>query len=196
MWPLWLVEMLSHHIQKNSPGLLYIPAKYEKSAPYSIGAIAKTKCGSGGAGRLASPNNDIKFIVSTLTRGIYEIHVNNFKIVVDNLLYYKWSVNDTDIAWKKMFTVTNQRSPKILSHTSSPVGKTIDFKTFLTWNVQPKVQNIITSLAKIPPILLKAGICIPYFSSSFLIALISSSKIEANIQYREHIWWPAACCKY
>ena len=42
--------MLSHHIQKNSPGLLYIPAKYEKSAPYSIGAIAKTKCGAGGAG--------------------------------------------------------------------------------------------------------------------------------------------------
>ena len=37
------------------PGLLYIPTKYEKSAPYSIGAIAKTKCGSGGAGGLASP---------------------------------------------------------------------------------------------------------------------------------------------
>ena len=55
--------MLSHHIQKNSPGLLYIPAKYEKSAPYSIGAIAKTKCGAGraggagGAGGLASPIN-------------------------------------------------------------------------------------------------------------------------------------------
>ena len=32
-----------------------MPAKYEKSAPYSIGAIAKTKCGSGGAGGLASP---------------------------------------------------------------------------------------------------------------------------------------------
>ena len=47
--------MLSHHIQKNSPGLLYIPAKYEKSAPYSIGAIARTKCGAGGAGGLASP---------------------------------------------------------------------------------------------------------------------------------------------
>ena len=42
--------MLSHHIQKNSPGLLYIPVKYEKSAPYSKGAIAKTKCGAGGAG--------------------------------------------------------------------------------------------------------------------------------------------------
>ena len=56
--------MLSHHIQKNSPGLLYIPAKHEKSTPYSIGAIAKTKCGAGGAGRgaggaggLASPIN-------------------------------------------------------------------------------------------------------------------------------------------
>ena len=55
MWPLWLVEMLSHHIQKNSPGLLYIPAKYENSMLYSIGGIAKTKCGSGGAGGLASP---------------------------------------------------------------------------------------------------------------------------------------------
>ena len=61
MWPFWLVQMLSHHIQKNSPGLLYIPAKYENSMPYGIGAIAKTKCGSGGsggagrAGGLASP---------------------------------------------------------------------------------------------------------------------------------------------
>ena len=27
-----------------------MPAKYEKSAPYSIGAMAKTKCGAGGAG--------------------------------------------------------------------------------------------------------------------------------------------------
>ena len=34
---------------------------------------------------------------------------------------------------------------------------------------------IYTSLARIPPILLKAGICIPYFSNSDLIALISSS---------------------
>lgn len=33
-----------------------------------------------------------------------------------------------------------------------------------------------SSLARMPPILLKAGICIPYFSSSFLILLISSSE--------------------
>ena len=33
--------------------LLYIPAKYEKSAPYSIGVIGKTKCGAGVAGRAA-----------------------------------------------------------------------------------------------------------------------------------------------
>lgn len=32
-----------------------------------------------------------------------------------------------------------------------------------------------SSLARIPPILLKDGICIPYLSSSFLILLISSS---------------------
>lgn len=33
-----------------------------------------------------------------------------------------------------------------------------------------------SSLARMPPILLKAGIWIPYFSSSFLILLISSSE--------------------
>lgn len=33
-----------------------------------------------------------------------------------------------------------------------------------------------SSLARMPPILLKAGIWIPYFSSSFLMLLISSSE--------------------
>ena len=35
---------------------------------------------------------------------------------------------------------------------------------------------ILTSLANIPPILLKVGICIPYLSNSCLMALISSSE--------------------
>lgn len=41
-----------------------------------------------------------------------------------------------------------------------------------------------TSLSKIPPILLKAGIWIPYFSSSFLMALICSSE---NRKEQQHI---------
>ena len=41
-----------------------------------------------------------------------------------------------------------------------------------------------TSLSKIPPILLKAGIWIPYFSSSFLMALICSSE---NKNEQQHI---------
>ena len=40
---------------------------------------------------------------------------------------------------------------------------------------------ILTSFANIPPILLNAGICIPYLSNSCLIALISSSiKIQIH----------------
>ena len=46
-----------------------------------------------------------------------------------------------------------------------------------------KLRNIKrTSLAKIPPILLKAGICIPYFSNSLLMALISSSRKEKRLK--------------
>ena len=44
--------MSSQHIQKNFPGLLHTPAKYEKNPPYGWKAIAKRKCGSGG---VASP---------------------------------------------------------------------------------------------------------------------------------------------
>ena len=50
MWPLWLVEMSLQHIQKNSPGLLPKPAKFEKNPPNGYRVIRKTKCGAGGAG--------------------------------------------------------------------------------------------------------------------------------------------------
>ena len=36
--------------------------------------------------------------------------------------------------------------------------------------------NLLTSLAKIPPILPKEGMLMPYFSNSFCIVLISSSE--------------------
>ena len=49
MWPLWLVEMSLQHIQKNSPGLLPKPAKFEKNPPNGYRVIRKTKCGAGGA---------------------------------------------------------------------------------------------------------------------------------------------------
>ena len=39
-------------IQKNFPGLLHTPAKYDKNPPYGCEAIAKRKCGSNG---VASP---------------------------------------------------------------------------------------------------------------------------------------------
>ena len=76
--------MLSHHIQKNSPGLLYIPAKYEKSAPYSIGAIAKTKCRAGTAGRaggssgLASPIYKQASLMGRLNIGARGVTVKSF----------------------------------------------------------------------------------------------------------------------
>ena len=40
--------MSSQHIQKNFPGVLHTPAKYEKNPPYGCEAIAKRKCGCGG----------------------------------------------------------------------------------------------------------------------------------------------------
>ena len=48
-------EMSLQHIQKNFPGLLHTPAKYEKNPPYGCKAIAKRKCGSGSSGGVASP---------------------------------------------------------------------------------------------------------------------------------------------
>ena len=44
--------MSLQHIQKNFPGLLHTPAKYEKNPPYGCEAITKRKCGSRG---VASP---------------------------------------------------------------------------------------------------------------------------------------------
>ena len=42
--------MSLQHIQKNSPGLLPKPAKFEKNPPNGYRVIRKTKCGAGGAG--------------------------------------------------------------------------------------------------------------------------------------------------
>ena len=41
--------MSLQHIQKNSPGLLPKPAKFEKNPPNGYRVIRKTKCGAGGA---------------------------------------------------------------------------------------------------------------------------------------------------
>ena len=41
--------MSLQHIQKNSPGLLPKPAKFEKNLPNGYRVIRKTKCGAGGA---------------------------------------------------------------------------------------------------------------------------------------------------
>ena len=45
--------MSLQHIQKNSPGLLPKPAKFEKNPPNGYRVIRKTKCGAGGAGGAA-----------------------------------------------------------------------------------------------------------------------------------------------
>ena len=45
-------EMSSQHIQKNFPGILHTPAKYEKNLPYGCAAMAKRKCGSSGVASL------------------------------------------------------------------------------------------------------------------------------------------------
>ena len=47
--------MSLQHIQKNIPGLLHTPAKYEKNPPYGCEAIVERKCGSGESGGVASP---------------------------------------------------------------------------------------------------------------------------------------------
>ena len=41
--------MSLQHIQKNSPGLLPKPAKFEKNPPNGYRVKRKTKCGAGGA---------------------------------------------------------------------------------------------------------------------------------------------------
>ena len=41
--------MSLQHIQKNSPGLLPKPAKFEKNPPNGYRVIRKTKCGAGRA---------------------------------------------------------------------------------------------------------------------------------------------------
>ena len=54
----------SQHIQKNFPGLLHTPAKYEKNLPYGCEAIAKRKCGSSG---VASPIHKQASLAGCLT---------------------------------------------------------------------------------------------------------------------------------
>ena len=44
-----IVKMSLQHIQKNSPGLLHTPAKFEKNPPNGHRVIRKTKHGAGGA---------------------------------------------------------------------------------------------------------------------------------------------------
>ena len=46
--------MSLQHIQKNSPGLLPKPAKFEKNPPNGYRVIRKTKCGAGGPGGAGS----------------------------------------------------------------------------------------------------------------------------------------------
>ena len=45
--------MSLQHIQKNSPGLLPKPTKFEKNPPNGYRVIRKTKCGAGRAGGAA-----------------------------------------------------------------------------------------------------------------------------------------------
>ena len=60
-----LVKMSSQHIQKNFPGLLHTPAKYEKNPHYGCEAIAKRKCRSRG---VASPIYKQAFLAGCLIK--------------------------------------------------------------------------------------------------------------------------------
>ena len=58
--------MSLQHIQKNSPGLLPKPAKFEKNPPNGYRVIRKTKCEAGGAG--SSPIHKQASLARRLTR--------------------------------------------------------------------------------------------------------------------------------
>lgn len=64
----------------------------------------------------------------------------------------------------------------------------VDLNNHIKWNLRA-ASSTESSFARIPPILLKAGIWIPYFSSSSLILLISSSEtyIKKALQSLKYI---------
>ena len=71
--------MSLQHIQKNSPGLLPKPAKFEKNPPNGYRVIRKTKCGAGGAGGAggarSSPIHKQASLVGRLKRLFYNIRI-------------------------------------------------------------------------------------------------------------------------
>ena len=86
--------MSLQHIQKNSPGLLPKPAKFEKNPPNGYRVIRKSKCGAGGArsspihkqaslaGRLNIPSQD--FVMMNI---FWE-----FEISTHNTLCSRWPI--------------------------------------------------------------------------------------------------------
>ena len=68
--------MSSQPIQKNFPGRLHTPAKYEKNPPYDCEAIAKRKCGSGGPGGVVSPIYKQASLVGRLNNNFILLHIH------------------------------------------------------------------------------------------------------------------------
>ena len=66
--------MSLQHIQKNSPGLLPKPAKFEKNPPNGYRVIRKTKCGAGGAG--SSPIHKQASLAGRLIMCFTAIHIS------------------------------------------------------------------------------------------------------------------------
>ena len=71
-------NFICKHIQKNFPGLLHTPAKYEKNPPYGCEAIVKRKCRSGSSGGSASPI----FKQASLTGRLSINHSSNFQYYI------------------------------------------------------------------------------------------------------------------
>ena len=72
--------MSLQHIQKNSPGLLPKPAKFEKNPPNGYRVIRKTKCGAAGAGGAgSSPIHKQASLAGRLIRA--ESHIRTNRLV-------------------------------------------------------------------------------------------------------------------
>ena len=79
--------MSLQHIQKNSPGLLPKPAKFEKNPPNGYRVIRKTKCGAGGAG--SSPIHKQASLAGRL------INQRRFRAITDTIRVSKLSISAT-----------------------------------------------------------------------------------------------------
>ena len=78
--------MSLQHIQKNSPGLLPKPAKFEKNPPNGYRVIRKTKCGAGGAaGAGGAGSSPIHKQASLAGRLMKFSWCNSFQVRIDLL---------------------------------------------------------------------------------------------------------------